>query len=100
MWEISSGYPPFKDDFEPQQLASLILGIINGHRENHIKGTPPAYIKIYTDCWQQNPDSRPDIQQVFLSLKELSANNDHDLNKIDQDFENFNARFLFIFIKL
>ncbi|RIB28974.1 kinase-like domain-containing protein, partial [Gigaspora rosea] len=82
MWEISSGCPPFKDDSEPYQLASLIVDIKNGLRENHIEGTPPEYIKIYTDCWQHNPDSRPDIQQVFLRLKDLSDNNDHDINKI------------------
>ncbi|RIB28975.1 kinase-like domain-containing protein [Gigaspora rosea] len=86
MWEISSGYPPFKDDSEPYQLASLIVDIKNGLRENHIEGTPPEYIKIYTDCWQHNPDSRPDIQQVFLRLKDLSDNNNHDINKIDQYF--------------
>ncbi|CAG8737635.1 25572_t:CDS:2, partial [Gigaspora rosea] len=71
---------------EPYQLASLIVDIKNGLRENHIEGTPPEYIKIYTDCWQQNPDSRPDIQQVFLRLKDLSDKNDHDINKIDQYF--------------
>ncbi|KAF0552259.1 calmodulin-dependent protein kinase [Gigaspora margarita] len=86
MWEISSGYPPFKDDIEPYQLVLLAGEIKNGRRENHIEGTPPAYIEIYTDCWQYNPDSRPDIQQVFLRLKDLSDNNDHDINKIDQCF--------------
>ncbi|CAG8757581.1 669_t:CDS:1, partial [Dentiscutata heterogama] len=30
MWEISSGYPPFKDDVEQHQLASLILDIKDG----------------------------------------------------------------------
>ncbi|CAG8632088.1 17351_t:CDS:2 [Gigaspora margarita] len=74
------------DDIEPYQFASLIIDIKNGLRENHIEGTPPAYIKIYTDCWQHNPDSRPDIQQVFLRLKYLSDNNDLDINKINQCF--------------
>ncbi|KAF0552253.1 calmodulin-dependent protein kinase [Gigaspora margarita] len=86
MWEISSGYPPFKDDIAPYQFVSLAVEIKNGLRENHIEGTPPAYIRIYTDCWQHNPHSRPDIQQVFLRLKDLRNNNDHDKNKIDQNF--------------
>ncbi|CAG8766823.1 15972_t:CDS:2, partial [Dentiscutata heterogama] len=73
------------NDNEVHQLASLAIEIKNGLREGHIKGTPSAYIKIYTDCWQHEPDSRPDIQQVFLRLKDFNANND-DVNKINQNF--------------
>ncbi|CAG8697945.1 20806_t:CDS:2 [Racocetra persica] len=85
LWELSSGYPPFKDDVKPYQLASLIVDIKNGVRETHIEGTPSEYIKIYSECWQHNPDSRPDIQQVFLGLKNLITNNKQSINRIAQD---------------
>ncbi|RIB04458.1 hypothetical protein C2G38_2222348 [Gigaspora rosea] len=82
MWEISSCYPPFKDDVEQHQLALLILDIKDGVRESPIEGTPPAYVKIYTDCWQYDPESRPDIQQNFLNLLEvLSINNEQAINR-------------------
>ncbi|RIB28981.1 kinase-like domain-containing protein [Gigaspora rosea] len=81
MWEISSGYPPFKDDIEPYQLASLIIEIKNGLRENHIEGTHLHMLRSI----QHNPNSRPDIQQFFSRLEDLSDNN-HDINKIDQYF--------------
>ncbi|CAG8771655.1 12531_t:CDS:2, partial [Racocetra persica] len=69
----------------PHQLASLIVDIKNGVRETHIKGTPSTYIKIYSDCWQHDPDSRPDIQQVFLNLKNLITNYKQSINSIAQD---------------
>ncbi|KAF0484866.1 kinase-like domain-containing protein [Gigaspora margarita] len=82
MWEISSCYPPFKDDIEQHQLAPLILDIKDGVRESPIEGTPPSYVKIYTDCWQYDPDRRPDIQRVFLSLvKVLSINDEQAMNR-------------------
>ncbi|CAG8764452.1 5007_t:CDS:2 [Gigaspora margarita] len=85
MWEISSCYPLFKDDTEQHQLASLILDIKDGIRESPIEGTPPAYVKIYTDCWQYDPDSHPDIQQVFLSLECLNINDEQAMNRNTYD---------------
>src|ERR1051326_6063485 len=45
LWEISSGQPPFKDEF----YISLALRILAGLREKVIPGTPEDYVKIYTD---------------------------------------------------
>ena len=44
LWEISSGYQPFKD----VPCYSLIVQISRGLRETPIPDTPKAYIKIYT----------------------------------------------------
>jgi hypothetical protein len=45
MWQISSGYEPFKGfDYN----ARLILLIVNGKREKMIDGTPLEYNKVYT----------------------------------------------------
>jgi len=69
LWEISSCRIPFPN--EGQQ--DLILKIIcKGLREKPVKGTPTQYIKIYTNCWQQEPDSRPLINQILSQLQSIS----------------------------
>ena len=45
MWQISSGYEPFKDK---DRDVNLILSIHNGLRENIIDETPAKYSKLYT----------------------------------------------------
>ncbi|CAB5356655.1 unnamed protein product [Rhizophagus irregularis] len=44
--------------------------ISNGKRETPIPNTPSEYINIYTKCWKDNPDDRPDMEQVFSELKQ------------------------------
>jgi serine/threonine protein kinase len=44
MWQISSGYQPFGENYD----VSLALSIINGQREEIIDGTPAEYSKLYT----------------------------------------------------
>ena len=43
MWQISSGYQPFKGKY----VATLGLDIINGKREEIVFGTPPEYSDLY-----------------------------------------------------
>ena len=67
LWEISSCRTPFPKE-EPLEL---ILKICNGLREKCVKGTPIQYIKIYTNCWQQEPDSRPLINEILSHLRSI-----------------------------
>src|SRR5688572_30504511 len=53
MWEISSGYPPFNEN---NNIISLRLHLIDGHREKPIPDTPTEYLKLYKSCWDGNPD--------------------------------------------
>ncbi|CAB4488121.1 unnamed protein product [Rhizophagus irregularis] len=55
---------------DPQRLDNQTNN--NGKREIPIVGTPNDYINIYTRCWQDNPDDRPDMHQVFSDLINLS----------------------------
>ncbi|CAB4393621.1 unnamed protein product [Rhizophagus irregularis] len=68
LWEISSGQPPFHgipcDD-------GLALSILQGLRETSLPNTSIDYIKIYTGCWNIEPDNRPTINQVVDELKVL-----------------------------
>ncbi|CAB4398903.1 unnamed protein product [Rhizophagus irregularis] len=75
LWEISSGQKPFKsyNKYFYQQL-NLMLEVLNGKRESPITNTPIDYINIYTKCWENNPNDRPDMQQVLSSLKLINLN--------------------------
>ncbi|CAB4418698.1 unnamed protein product [Rhizophagus irregularis] len=66
MWQISSGNQPFSDlNYD----AGLMLSIVNGKREEIIDNTPIEYSNLYTECWQNEPDKRPNMQEVVLALK-------------------------------
>jgi serine/threonine protein kinase len=65
LWEISSGYPPFKDN-ETKFLAN---NIINGMRENRMLNMPNDYYNLYESCWNANSEKRPIIEKVFEDLE-------------------------------
>ncbi|GBC06007.1 hypothetical protein RclHR1_06550011 [Rhizophagus clarus] len=70
LWELSSGRPPFGVKGE-QCDVGLALEICQGLREGVVPDTPEEYVKIYTKCWDREPDNRPTIYQVVNSLKEI-----------------------------
>ncbi|CAG8491006.1 6744_t:CDS:2 [Funneliformis mosseae] len=70
LWEISSGRPPF----ETYNKDALFLELLNGKRETPIPDTPANYLNIYKKCWRENPNDRPNIQQVFAELKQINLN--------------------------
>ncbi|PKK62575.1 kinase-like protein [Rhizophagus irregularis] len=68
LWEISSGKSPFGTIAHDVGLASRILG---GHRERPVNDTPDEYIKLYTECWDGEPENRPSIIEVVQRLKNI-----------------------------
>ncbi|CAB4479580.1 unnamed protein product [Rhizophagus irregularis] len=78
-----NGRPPFCNELNDLGLA---MEILQGLRETPIPDTPEEYIKIYTDCWNTEPDNRPFINQVFDKLKEIIKKE----NIIIKDFHLFN----------
>ncbi|CAI2180155.1 415_t:CDS:2 [Funneliformis geosporum] len=70
LWEISSGRPPFHVENEPYDV-SLAIEISQGLREEFIPGTPDDYVNIYTECWDNEPDKRPDMNQVADKLNAM-----------------------------
>ncbi|POG65682.1 kinase-like domain-containing protein [Rhizophagus irregularis DAOM 181602=DAOM 197198] len=70
LWEISNGKPPFYVEGESYDC-SLAFQIVQGHRETTVPDTPIEYVKLYTECWDDNPDNRPSIQEVVERLDEL-----------------------------
>ncbi|CAB4479927.1 unnamed protein product [Rhizophagus irregularis] len=63
-WEISSGQPPFYVEDEHYDVG-LAVEISQGLRETVVPDTPEEYVKIYTKCWDGEPDNRPTIYQRF-----------------------------------
>ncbi|CAI2197405.1 7066_t:CDS:2, partial [Funneliformis geosporum] len=69
LWEISSGRPPFYAEVKDYDIY-LAIEISQGKRESIIPGTPEDYVKIYTECWNNEPDNRPYMNKV---VEELNA---------------------------
>src|SRR3954468_7904247 len=65
MWEISSGYPPFKNSVSNFEIAALVLAINNGRREAEIPDTPKEYEELYKNCWKQEPAERPTTSKIL-----------------------------------
>jgi len=51
MWEISSGYPPFKGSISDIDRAMLGISIRDGVREDVIPDTPKEYEELYKIVW-------------------------------------------------
>ncbi|RIB27000.1 hypothetical protein C2G38_113657 [Gigaspora rosea] len=89
LWEISSGRPPFPS-FE--SVLSLAVHIFKGNREGPIEGTPFQYIKLYKQCWDNDPADRPETILIFNTLKQINLNESlsqhHPIEASVQLFEN------------
>jgi serine/threonine protein kinase len=70
LWQISSGFRPFYPEGIEYDI-DLVKEIKKGQREEIIEDTPIEYSKLYTACWVDNPNERPNIHEVVLSLKEI-----------------------------
>ncbi|CAB4495559.1 unnamed protein product [Rhizophagus irregularis] len=58
------------------KLADFGLSKRIGLRETIVPGTPEKYIKIYTKCWDDEPDNRPTIYQVVDWLNAIMTKTD------------------------
>ncbi|KAF0475955.1 calmodulin-dependent protein kinase [Gigaspora margarita] len=74
-WEISCGRTPFSEHKNPppQELANAI---VKGLREIPTKDVPAGYFKLYTLCWDMDPEKRPRSENVVTMCKELINNGD------------------------
>ncbi|KAF9158462.1 hypothetical protein DFQ26_007630 [Actinomortierella ambigua] len=64
MWAMAANRPePFSD----QQSTALVVDLVQrGDREEIPSDTPPAYQTWIERCWHQDPNQRPNAQEVVL----------------------------------
>ncbi|GBC07361.1 hypothetical protein RclHR1_07400008 [Rhizophagus clarus] len=79
LWEISSGRSFLHNSFNevgPYKMNSnlLVLRILQGQRGDVVPDTPKDYVKIYKECWDGEPNNRPNMRDVTGKLKEIINN--------------------------
>ncbi|CAI2168081.1 17675_t:CDS:2 [Funneliformis geosporum] len=79
LWEISSGRPPFVTEGESYDFC-LAIRILQGLREQVVTNTPPDYVELYKECWDGEPNNRPDMEQVVTRLKEIVKASNHQIS--------------------
>ncbi|CAI2168611.1 15938_t:CDS:2 [Funneliformis geosporum] len=57
---------------------SLAIEIAQGLRESIVPGTSEDYVKLYTDCWDNEPDNRPSMNIVVDELNAIIAKTNID----------------------
>ena len=67
LWEISSGKSPFESHIDHTIIATILSGI----REERIPDTPEEYYKLYSKCWNDEPENRYTIEDVYEILENL-----------------------------
>ncbi|CAB4381572.1 unnamed protein product [Rhizophagus irregularis] len=69
LWELTSCRTPFSDMIRD---IALELEIIKGKRPNIVEGTPPAFAKLMQDCWHEDPNLRPNMEDVYKRIWSFS----------------------------
>ncbi|RHZ81621.1 hypothetical protein Glove_117g533 [Diversispora epigaea] len=83
-WELSSGRPPF-NDFRNLDIYRMV---ISGEREKPINKTPKDYIDIYSSAWEDKPNQRPTIKNIFDSLENIKLENIYNNSNDNQAYTN------------
>ncbi|CAB4480730.1 uncharacterized protein OCT59_014259 [Rhizophagus irregularis] len=77
LWEISSSKAPFEnfmaDSRGEFRDLCLTFEIINDYRERHTLFTPENFVKLSRQCWDNDPNKRPDIKTVIDDLNSIFA---------------------------
>ncbi|CAG8483572.1 3155_t:CDS:2, partial [Funneliformis caledonium] len=86
--EPKVGYTDPKYLFDPLQLSDdqLRYEILNGLREDSVENTPIKYQRLYRNCWVEDPDQRPIVENVLKTLDQLKLDLDKE-NELSTDQE-------------
>ncbi|PKY38176.1 kinase-like protein [Rhizophagus irregularis] len=77
LWQISSGRKPFHAENYDISLSSAIY---QGKREDDIDGTPIVYSNLYKECWNYEPDKRPDMKEVVSIIRSVLVQTQSTIN--------------------
>ncbi|KAG9292442.1 hypothetical protein G9A89_015312 [Geosiphon pyriformis] len=79
LWELATGKPPFHDRSHDHLL---IMDILNGQRPKITSPLiPPSIAEIIEECWDANPENRPNAWKVWEKLDKLDNMYIEYLNK-------------------
>ena len=67
LWEISSGKAPCGG----RESHSIIKYRLDGFRDPPVSGTPEEYVKLYSECWDEDSNNRPACEHVYERLINL-----------------------------
>ncbi|RHZ89765.1 hypothetical protein Glove_11g29 [Diversispora epigaea] len=87
MWEVITGEIPFD---EHEHSIVLQVDIINGYRPEIYKNIPQEYADLMKQCWDGNPDNRPDANTIYKKMELLIKsiyNEMGEMNEMDEMVE-------------
>ncbi|RHZ59650.1 hypothetical protein Glove_362g57 [Diversispora epigaea] len=70
MWEVITGETPF-DDYDYEHDSELAIDIVKGCRPKIYKCIPREYATLMEQCWDANPDNRPDAYTICKKMGSL-----------------------------
>src|SRR5690554_1191722 len=94
MWELVTRKLPYSE-YEVSQsrfMAKFEDAIIGGLRPTIPENCNPVFAKMISDCWQEDPDKRPSMEDIYQGLLYLrrpqlqsssnTISNNKDNNKV------------------
>ncbi|RHZ59652.1 hypothetical protein Glove_362g54 [Diversispora epigaea] len=89
MWEVITGETPF-DDYEHD--LELALDIVKGCRPKIYEYIPHEYGTLMKQCWDANPDNRPDAIKIYRKMKSLIKSLYNEMDKQQENIENIQSK--------
>ncbi|RHZ48648.1 hypothetical protein Glove_543g18 [Diversispora epigaea] len=89
MWEVITGETPL-DDYEHD--LELTLDIVKGCRPKIYEYLPHEYATLMKQCWDANPDNRPDARTVYKKMESLIKSLYNEMDKQQENIENIQSK--------
>ncbi|RHZ82775.1 hypothetical protein Glove_103g272 [Diversispora epigaea] len=91
MWEVITGETPFGDQEHDRDLA---FAITEGYRPWINENIPFEYATLIKQCWDADPDNRPDANIIFdkMTLLIKSLYEEMDKQQQKQSIKNFKSK--------
>ncbi|CAB4437684.1 unnamed protein product [Rhizophagus irregularis] len=88
-WQLTSCSSPFNFETRKDNIA-ITLAILNGVREKPIPNTNVKFIELYQKCWRNEPDERPEINQIISELNNVNPeiNFNFQVNELTEELKN------------
>ncbi|RHZ82766.1 hypothetical protein Glove_103g133 [Diversispora epigaea] len=89
MWEVITGETPYGDHEHDTDLA---FAIAKGYRPTIYENTPLEYATLMKQCWDANPDNRPDAIIILNKMKLLIKSLYEEMEKQQEQSKNLKTK--------